>query len=667
MKIRTFMFQKRNIDFNRETDRKGERGSRTAKVAIIQPWRNLSIALHQPSRHNERRDHAMTQSFPTFEGFRVHRMLGRGAGGTVYLATDLQRHSAVAIKAFAEGVLDEQSQARFFREARLLIENPHPSLLPLLGAKLRATPPYLILEYMPGGDLSAWTSTHQLLPTWRVYQVGACVASALTHLHDRRIIHRDVKPGNILIGETSDFFLADLGIGRSLRDPGLTASNLALGTPSYMAPELFSGSAPGPNTDLYALMVTMLQLLTGELLPAPVGDREAFLERISRHVPPEFSPLMRRGLRLLPDSRGPSLREVERQLRELCQVQEEEERTTSAAAIQAISGSDRTETLFDLSAPASRRPPSPPPSTPNLFPDKVPPEQSPPEDNSKLPKENKQARKRVPLWWCRGIRGRTFFLAACTLMIALGGTYWPFRHRPQNNSGPTPSREDFTPTHFQQEMDHATFSRPQEPSILSSVPKWVETLRQNNEQVLLVLKDSQSRGLAVLHRRFRYDESPNRQFEYRFLSLDFASFKVLRSCRIAGGEDLLLPLHEIYFREGAMTCYIQHSPSKSSPQRVLVQWTPSDELFFHPLTSLPWPKAAPPVSRVRVVALSSKGVWLEGNNQWLHLPHGASPIKRYQLTKGNIVGYRLLIDNLLLLTSSQEILSLSSGDLGGSP
>lgn len=213
----------------------------------------------------------MSASPPVLPGFQLIERLGRGAGGEVWAARNAAGER-VAVKLLPPETADGgTARARLRREARLLRENPHGSLVRILADQSRATPSFLVLEIMEGGSLEG-----QQLPLGEVLEVGVRVAGALAHLHRLDIVHRDVKPANLLRDGHGVPFLADLGLGLSGEDSRLTATSDQVGTPAYLPPEALQGAPPLPSRDVFSLGMTLIELSTGSRPEVAVGGGVTF-------------------------------------------------------------------------------------------------------------------------------------------------------------------------------------------------------------------------------------------------------------------------------------------------------------------------------------------------------------------------------------------------------
>src|SRR5512143_2709172 len=199
--------------------------------------------------------------------YEILEQLGEGGMAMVYKARDTRLERFVAIKViridqFAPNLLDEILK-RFEREAKALAMLSHPYIVPVHDyGELEGTP-FLVMEYLPCGTLKdrpagamPWQqAVHTMLP----------IAQALAYAHEHNVIHRDIKPGNILLTEKGQPMLSDFGIAKILGNSGtatLTGAGMTIGTPEYMAPEQWNGQTDA-RSDIYSLGVVLYELVTG--------------------------------------------------------------------------------------------------------------------------------------------------------------------------------------------------------------------------------------------------------------------------------------------------------------------------------------------------------------------------------------------------------------------
>ncbi len=237
---------------------------------------------------------------PDIPGFRPLRLLGRGASATVLLAQDLEREREVALKLVPlDRALDAGSLDALLAAARRVAATRHPNLMQLHAVGVRDGVLYAASEYLPGGALAA-RMTGQPLPVARALAIACDIARGLQALHRRGIVHRDVKPGNILFRANGEAVLGDFGLARALGPP-LALPELAdtAGTPAYMSPEQREAAPLDARSDLYSLGVVLWEMLAGALPSAPGHDPLALRAVVTQDVP--ALPPTRRWLQPLVD------------------------------------------------------------------------------------------------------------------------------------------------------------------------------------------------------------------------------------------------------------------------------------------------------------------------------------------------------------------------------
>jgi serine/threonine-protein kinase len=220
----------------------------------------------------------------------VRRAIGQGAMGVVYLAEDplLKRRLAVKVVR-ASGEEREQALERFKREAEISAQLNHPNIVTVYDVGDETTlGPFIAMEYVEGNSLGKFIRDNTLeLETKFGILIQAMRALRAAHRH--AIVHRDVKPDNILVAEDGRVKLMDFGIAKTMA-PRLTNAGEFLGSPAYSAPELLRGGEPTPSSDRYAFAVTAFELLTGQL-PHPGTNVAAVITHILTE-PPVFPPGM---------------------------------------------------------------------------------------------------------------------------------------------------------------------------------------------------------------------------------------------------------------------------------------------------------------------------------------------------------------------------------------
>jgi serine/threonine-protein kinase len=207
---------------------------------------------------------------PMLGRYQVEKELGKGAMGVVYLGKDPKIGRVVAIKTMAlsqEFEADELAEVkeRFFREAETAGRLSHPNIVTIYDAGEEHDLCYIAMELLKGGDLVPFSKAGHLLPQEKAVDVIARAAEALGYAHKQGVVHRDVKPANLMYHPESDTLkVTDFGIAR-LTDSSKTKTGMVLGTPSYMSPEQLAGKRIEGRSDLFSLGVSLYQLLSGRL------------------------------------------------------------------------------------------------------------------------------------------------------------------------------------------------------------------------------------------------------------------------------------------------------------------------------------------------------------------------------------------------------------------
>ncbi len=228
--------------------------------------------------------------------YRVDAVIGRGAMGVVYKGFDPHICRAVAIKSLRSEVLDGVEDqagllARFAAEARSAGRCQHPNIVTVFDYVEQDDSPFIIMEYVEAGTLEKVTRSGTLLPVPQVGEVMVQLLAALGHAHEKGVIHRDVKPANILCPAATSIKVTDFGVAR-FQNLGLTrdGGGGAVGTPNYMSPEQFLGREVDGRADLFAAGIIMFQLLTGAK-PYPADDIPSLMHKLLNEAPAPVSQL----------------------------------------------------------------------------------------------------------------------------------------------------------------------------------------------------------------------------------------------------------------------------------------------------------------------------------------------------------------------------------------
>ena len=223
--------------------------------------------------------------------YEIVRPLGRGAMGVVYLARDPQIERELALKTIRfdsgeKGMDVSEAKARFLKEARISGRLQHPFIVTIFDVGEDAGNLYLAMEYVPGGSFSQKLADPNGLPLFDRIRIVAEVAEALGHAHERGVLHRDVKPANILLTPALTAKVTDFGIGKLLTgDTDLTSTGQMVGSPAYMSPEQIRGEKLDARTDIFSLGVVLYQALTLRK-PFPADTLTTLVYQILHEEPP---------------------------------------------------------------------------------------------------------------------------------------------------------------------------------------------------------------------------------------------------------------------------------------------------------------------------------------------------------------------------------------------
>jgi serine/threonine-protein kinase len=219
--------------------------------------------------------------------YEIERELGQGGMATVYLARDVKHNRKVALKVLKPELAVVVGAERFLAEIETTANLQHPHILPLFDSGEADSFLFYVMPYVEGETLADRIEREKQLPVDEALGIATSVASALQHAHDRGVIHRDIKPGNILLADgqpiVADFGIAlAVGAGSGAR---LTETGLSMGTPYYMSPEQAMGDqSVGPASDTYALACVLFEMLVGEP-PYPGSNAQAVLGKIIQGIP----------------------------------------------------------------------------------------------------------------------------------------------------------------------------------------------------------------------------------------------------------------------------------------------------------------------------------------------------------------------------------------------
>jgi serine/threonine protein kinase len=252
-----------------------------------------------------------------FAGFTIERTLGHGGMGIVYLAREVRLERDVALKVIrTELAADEHFRTRFREESRTAASIEHPRVVTVFGAGERDGLLYVAMQYVAGRDLGRLISVRGALPADEAASLTAQVADGLDAVHSAGLVHRDVKPANVLVGEPETFgdeptaYLTDFGLAKiAASTSGLTATGEVIGTIDYMAPEQIEARRVDARTDVYALGCVLFHAVTGAV-PYPERESSSKMWAHLNEPPPAtggpLDPVIRRAMAKNPADRFPS-------------------------------------------------------------------------------------------------------------------------------------------------------------------------------------------------------------------------------------------------------------------------------------------------------------------------------------------------------------------------
>jgi len=216
--------------------------------------------------------------------YRLERKLGAGAMAEVWLATDTQLGRLVALKRLRA----DADPVRFEREAHAVASLSHPNIARLFDYGSEEGRPYMVFEHLPGGTLEDRLATGEPLDDSEAQTIATEIAAGLAHAHERGLVHRDLKPTNIVFDEEGRARITDFGIARMSGADTLTEAGTLVGTAAYMSPEQASGGTITPASDVYSFGVIVFRMLTGRL-PFESSNAVDLVRRQLYEAPPPIT------------------------------------------------------------------------------------------------------------------------------------------------------------------------------------------------------------------------------------------------------------------------------------------------------------------------------------------------------------------------------------------
>jgi hypothetical protein len=286
----------------------------------------LVLWLHLPAAERRRRAVPRPRGSDTVAGrYRIEEEIGRGASGVVYGARDSVLERRVALKELAVASSDEDAVARFRREAKIVAQLSHPNIVQVYDLADEGGKVWIAMELVDSGDLSQLLAASGPLPTESATRFAHAVACAISYAHERGVIHRDLKPLNLLIDATGTVKVTDFGLAKLAESSAHTVEGTILGSPHYMSPEQADGQTADERSDIYSLGTILYHMLAGR----PPFDGEiasVLMQQIRRPVPrlhdiapdttipQELDALLMQMLAKDPDERPQSMREAAQRL-----------------------------------------------------------------------------------------------------------------------------------------------------------------------------------------------------------------------------------------------------------------------------------------------------------------------------------------------------------------
>ena len=294
-------------------------------MLVQQPWLQIgSLALYRPTPHLLRMPDPITRLNAALEGrYAIERELGEGGMATVYLADDLKHERKVALKVLKPELAAVVGAERFLAEIKTTANLTHPHILPLFDSGEADSFLFYVMPHIEGESLRERIDREKQLGVDDALAITQKVAYALDYAHTHGVVHRDIKPGNILLSEQGEPLIADFGIALAVAQAGagrITETGLSLGTPHYMSPEQATGDRDvDPRSDVYALGCVLYEMLAGQP-PFSATTAQAVLVKIltvdapsitseRRTVPQNVGAALAKSLEKLPADRFTSAAE----------------------------------------------------------------------------------------------------------------------------------------------------------------------------------------------------------------------------------------------------------------------------------------------------------------------------------------------------------------------
>jgi tetratricopeptide (TPR) repeat protein/tRNA A-37 threonylcarbamoyl transferase component Bud32 len=253
--------------------------------------------------------------------YRVRHLLGRGGMGTVYQVDDIDLSREVALKLIRNDIAENTLVLeRFKREIQLSSKITHRNVLRVYDLGEADGVQYLTMQFIAGGDLASLLKRERHLPMERVLKIFKQVCEGLEAAHEQGVVHRDLKPQNVMLGSGDHVYLTDFGLAKTLEQSGMTQTGAVVGTPYYMSPEQVKGEPAGPRSDIYSLGIILYEMVTGSVPYGGNSVYEVMIQRLQKppRPPRELNPqipgyvekILERCLAVDPNARYQTVREI---------------------------------------------------------------------------------------------------------------------------------------------------------------------------------------------------------------------------------------------------------------------------------------------------------------------------------------------------------------------
>jgi len=366
--------------------------------------------------------------------YEIQNKIGQGGMGTVYKGYDPLLDRYVAVKVLAPHLVWEQEFVeRFLREARSAARMKHPHIVTIHDVGQEGSLYYFVMEYVEGRSLDDVIRQQETFPPHKALAILRPLADALDYAHHRGLVHRDVKPANIIISTEGQAILTDFGIARAAQETRLTATGTLVGTPEYMSPEQVQGLTVDARSDQYSLAVVAYEMLGGRV-PYQAESTLALMYKIAHEplpsirqarpdLPMGVEAVMKKALAKEPGDRYTMVSDFVEALERALAGEEVVKAETLIMKPEAITASPAVTSSASASASASARPTAPPVAS---------------------EAKSVSVRKRVPVWgWALG--GVAILTLAIGIAMGIG--------RIGDRSTPTPSVRETTPVSISEDID----------------------------------------------------------------------------------------------------------------------------------------------------------------------------------------------------------------------